>query len=91
LFIMACIDLGLINQQYYTIHGPNVLNQLNRMKKFLPINFKEKASLCFHDNIHKVFDGCTYIFKETKRWQKKFRYNKLPQRKVFNSVKELKL
>ena len=91
LFIMACIDLGLINQQYYTIHGPNVLNQLNRMKKFLPIDFKEKASLCFHDNVHKVFDGCTYIFKETKRWQKKFGYNKLPQRKVFSSVKEFKL
>lgn len=91
LFIMACIDLGLINQQYYTIHGPNVLNQLDRMKKFLPINFRDKASLCFHDNIHKVFEGCTYIFKETRRWQKRFGYDKLPQRKVFKSVKELEL
>ena len=91
LFIMACIDLGLINQQYYTIHGPNVLNQLDRMKKFLPKDFREKASLCFHDSIHKVFEGCTYIFKETKRWQKKFGYDKLPQHKVFKSLKEFEL
>ncbi len=91
LFIMACIDLGLINQQYYTMHGPNMLKQLDRMKKFLPKDFKEKASLCFHNNIDKVFEGCTYIFKETKSWQKKFGYHKLPQNKVFNSVKELKL
>lgn len=91
LFIMACIDLGLINQQYYTVHGPNVLKQLDKMRKFLPKDFRDKASLCFHDNIHKVFEGCTYIFKETKRWQQKFGYDKLPQRKIFKSVQELKL
>ena len=91
LFIMACIELGLVNQQYYTIHGTNVLNQLDRMRKFLPVGFRDKASLYFHANIHRVFEGCTYIFKETKRWQKKFGYDRLPQRKISKSVEELEL
>lgn len=90
LFFMACIDLGLINQQYYTVHGPNMLNQLDRMT-FLPQDFKEMAQLCFDDNPEQVFKGCIYIFEETKRWQHTFGYNQLPHNTRLQHIDDITL
>jgi len=91
LFVMACIDLGLINQQYYTVHGPNMLLQLDRMTTFLPEDFKERAELCFHSDPEKVFEGCTYIFKETKRWQEIFGYDQLPHNERYQYIDDIAL
>jgi len=90
LFFMAYMNLGLINQKYYTLHGANMVKQVNQMKKFLPKDFKQKSKLCFDNNPKKVFEGCTYIFKETKSWEKKFGYDKLSHNKKYKLIKELK-
>lgn len=91
LFIMICMDLGLINQQYYTVHWPHMLKQFNRMKQFLPINFKKNVELCFHNDQKKVFEGCTYILEQSKEWQVRFSYGKLPHNKKYDTVEQIKL
>lgn len=91
LFIMASLDLGLINQQYYTVHGPNVIRQYDRMTKFLPQGFSSHAALCFDNDPDKVMEGCTYLFNETKRWRLKFGIDELAGLKRVNAVKDLLL
>jgi predicted nucleotidyltransferase len=91
LFFMACMNLGLINQKYYTLHGANTIKQFNQMKKFLPKGFKQKSKLCFDNSPNKVYEGCTYLFEQTKLWEKKFGYDKLPQNKKYKTIDELKI
>ncbi len=57
LFIMASLDLGLINQQYYTVQGPNVIRQYDRMTKFLPRGFSSHAALCFDNDPDNIMEG----------------------------------
>ena len=91
LFIMASLDLGLINQQYYTVHGPNVLRQYDRMTKFLPQGFSSHAALCFDNDPNIVMKGCTYLLDETKRWRLRFGIDELAGVNRVNAVKDLLL
>jgi len=91
LFLMASLDLGLSNQQYYTVHGPNIIRQYNRMTKFLPQGFSSHAALCFDRDPEKNMDGCTYIFNETKRWHLEFGIDELSGVNRVKTVKDLLL
>lgn len=83
LFLLSCMNIGLLNQKYFTKSGVNILSEIKLLKD-VPKDFVNNSKGCYSENFEEVFESCKYLFNIAKDLEERFSKFKNYNYKIIN-------